>query len=278
MPMTTFATAETKDADVNGTKFVYRTLGPKDGVPVLFLHHLTGVMDDWDPRLIDGIAASHPVILFDNRGLGGTDGIAPATVDEMAVDAVAFVNALGIEKVDLFGFSLGGFVAQAFVQREPGLVRKIILAGTGPTGGEGISGVGALIQNAFQQAGATGKHPKHFLFFTETAEGQAAGDEFLSRLEERTENRDAPARDETIGAQIAAIDNWGGSEATDLSNVEHPVFVANGDKDIMVPTVNSFELAKRLPNARLSIFPSTGHGGIFQHHKLFVQQALEFLR
>lgn len=276
--MTTFTAAETKETEVNGAKFVYRTLGPTDGVPVLFLHHLTGVMDDWDPRLIDGIAASHPVILFDNRGVGGTGGNAPATVEEMALDAVAFVNTLGLEKVDLFGFSLGGFVAQAFVQRKPGLVRKIILAGTGPSGGEGISGVGALIQNAFQKADTTGKHPKHFLFFTETAQGQSAADEFLARLNERTENRDAPARDETIGAQIAAIDNWGASEATDLSTIEHPVFIANGDEDIMVPTVNSFELAKRLPNARLSIFPSTGHGGIFQHHKLFVQQVLEFLR
>jgi pimeloyl-ACP methyl ester carboxylesterase len=276
--MTTFTTAETKETEVKGAKFVYRTLGPTDGVPVLFLHHLTGVMDDWDPRLIDGIAASHPVILFDNRGVGGTGGNAPATVEEMALDAVAFVNALGLEKVDLFGFSLGGFVAQAFVQREPGLVRKIILAGTGPSGGEGISGVGGLIQNAFQKAGATGKHPKHFLFFTETAQGQSAADEFLARLNERTENRDAPARDETIGAQIAAIDNWGASEATDLSIIEQPVFIANGDEDIMVPTVNSFELAKRLPNARLSIFPSTGHGAIFQHHQLFVEQVLEFLR
>ncbi|WP_349962544.1 alpha/beta hydrolase [Rhizobium sp. ZPR3] len=275
--MTTFMTAETKEIDVNGTKFAYRTLGPTDGVPVLFLHHLTGVMDDWDPRLIDGIAAGHPVILFDNRGVGGTDGDAPATVEEMALDAVAFVNALGLAKIDLLGFSLGGFVAQAFVQREPDLVRKIILAGTGPAGGEGISGVGALIQNAFQKAGETGKHPKHFLFFTESAEGQAAGDSFLARLDERTEHRDVPARNETIGAQIAAIDNWGASEATDLSTIKHPVFIANGDEDIMVPTVNSFELAKRLPNARVSIFPSTGHGAIFQHHKLFVQQVLEFL-
>lgn len=276
--MTTSTTAETKAIDVNGTKFTYRLLGPEEGVPVLFLHHLTGVMDDWEPRVIDGIAASHPVIIFDNRGVGGTAGVAPTTIDEMAADAVAFVKALALEKVDLFGFSLGGFVAQAFVQREPGLVRKIILAGTGPAGGEGISGVGALIQDAFQKAGSTGKHPKHFLFFTETAQGQSAADEFLARLNERTENRDAPARDETIGAQIAAIDNWGASEATDLSTIKHPVFIANGDQDIMVPTVNSFELAKRLPNARLSIFPSTGHGAIFQHHKLFVQQVLEFLR
>lgn len=219
-------------------------------------------------RAVRGTRRNHP----------GADGIAPTTVEEMAADAVAFVKALGLEKIDLFGFSLGGFVAQAFVQREPGLVRKIILAGTGPAGGEGISGVGGLIQNAFQKAGETGKHPKHFLFFTETADGQAAGDAFLARLEERAEHRDAAARDETIGAQIAAIDNWGTSDAIDLSTVEHPVLVVNGDADIMVPTVNSFELAKRLPNAQVSIFPATGHGAIFQHHKLFAQQVVEFLR
>lgn len=275
--MATFKTAKTKEIDVNGTKFVYRELGQPRGVPVLFLHHLTAVLDDWDPLVVDGVAANHPVILFDNRGVGGTGGTTPSTVEEMAEDAVAFVRALRLEKVDLFGFSLGGFVSQVIALRYPDLVRKIILTGTGPAGGEGISGVGAVLQNAFGKAGAAGKHPKHFLFFTQTAQGQSAADEFLARLNERAENRDVAVRQETIGAQIAAIDAWGKGDASELNSVQHPVLIANGDDDIMVPTINSFELAKRLPNAQLSILPDAGHGGIFQYHQVFVKQAIDFL-
>jgi len=275
--MATFKNTETKEVDVNGTKFAYRELGQKGSIPVLFLHHLTAVLEDWDPSVIDGVAASHHVIIFDNRGVGATEGITPSSVEEMAEDAVAFIRALRLEKVDLFGFSLGGFVSQVIVQRYPELVRKVVLTGTGPAGGEGISGVGAVLQESFAKASAAGKHPKHFLFFTQTTEGQASADQFLSRLSERTVDRDASVRQETIGAQITAIDAWGLGDASGLNTIQHPVLVANGDNDIMVPTINSFELARRLPNARLSIFPNAGHGGIFQHQEVFVRQALDFL-
>jgi pimeloyl-ACP methyl ester carboxylesterase len=276
--MTTFQTAETKSINVNGTKFVYRELGQKRGVPVLFLHHITAVLEDWDPRVVDGVAASHHVIVFDNRGVGGTEGVTPTSVEEMAEDAVAFIRALGLKKVDLFGFSLGGFVSQVIVQRYPDLVRKVLLSGTGPAGGEGISGIDALFQSSFAKAAAAGKHPKQFLFFTQTAEGQEAANQFLARLNERTENRDNPVKEETIGAQFVAFRAWGRGDPSGLSAVQHPVLVANGDEDEMVPPINSFELARRLPNARLSIFPDAGHGGIFQYHDVFVKQALDFLR
>jgi pimeloyl-ACP methyl ester carboxylesterase len=224
------------------------------------------------------VAAKHHVIVFDNRGVGGSGGSTPKTVEEMARDAVAFIGALGFSKVDLLGFSLGGFVSQAIAQQQPGLVRKIILAGTGPAGGEGIANVGAVLQDAFGKAGATNKHPKHFLFFTQTSNGQTAADGFLQRLKERTKDLDASVSNETIQAQIAAIHAWGQGDATKLGTVQHPVLVVNGDDDVMVPSFNSFELARRLPNAQLSIFPDAGHGGIFQHHAAFVQQALAFLQ
>jgi pimeloyl-ACP methyl ester carboxylesterase len=274
----TFENAPTKSIDVNGTSFVYREFGKRNGVPVLLLHHLTAVLDDWDPRVVDGLATKHHVIAFDNRGVGGSGGTTPNSVEEMARDAVAFIRALGLSKVDLLGFSLGGFIAQAIVQREPGLVRKVIIAGAGPAGGEGIVNVGAVLQGAFAKAGRSGKHPKHFLFFSQTSDGQAAADAFLGRLNERTEDRDTPASNETIQAQVVAIQAWGQGEASGLSKVEHPVLVANGDDDVMVPTINSFELARCLPNARLSIFPDASHGGIFQYHAVFVQEALDFLR
>ena len=274
----TFENAATQSVDVNGTNFVYREIGKKGGIPVVFLHHLTAVLEDWDPRVVDGVAAKHHVIVFDNRGVGGSGGSTPKTVEEMARDAVAFIGALGFSKVDLLGFSLGGFISQAIAQQQPGLVRKIILAGTGPAGGEGIANVGAVLQDAFGKAGPANKHPKHFLFFTQTSNGQTAADEFLQRLKERTNNLDAPVSNETIQAQITAIHAWGQGDATKLATVQHPVLVVNGDHDVMVPSFNSFELARRLPNAQLSIFPDAGHGAIFQHHAAFVQQALTFLQ
>jgi len=275
---TTFENATTQSVDVNGTKFVSREIGRKGGIPVVLLHHLTAVLEDWDPRIVDGLAAKHHVIVFDNRGVGGSGGSTPKTVEEMARDAVTFIGALGFSKVDLLGFSLGGFVAQVIAQQQPGLVRKIILAGTGPAGGEGIANVGAVLQDAFGKAGATNKHPKQFLFFTQTRNGQAAADDFLRRLKERTKDLDTPVSNETVQAQLAAIGAWGQGDATTLGTVQHPVLVVNGDDDVMVPSFNSFELARRLPNAQLSIFPDAGHGGIFQHHAAFVQQALAFLQ
>jgi len=273
---TTFNSAASKTVAVDGANFVYREIGEKSTTPVVLLHHLTAVLDDWDPRIVDGLAAKHHVIVFDNRGVGASGGATPTTVEAMARDAVAFVGALGFSKVDLLGFSLGGFVAQVIAQQHPDLVRKIILAGTGPAGGEGIANVGAVLQDAFGKAGAT-KNPKQFLFFTQTNNGQAAADDFLQRLKERTKDLDTPVSNETVQAQLAAIQAWGKGEAATLATVRHPVLVANGDDDVMVPTLNSFELARRLPNAQLSIFPDAGHGGIFQYHSAFVQQALAFL-
>jgi len=273
-----FANAPSQSIDVDGIPFVYRELGKKGGVPVVLLHHLTAVLDDWDPRIVDGLAAEHHVIAFDNRGVGASGGSTPASVEAMASDAVAFIRSLRLDKVDLLGFSLGGFIAQVIAQEEPDLVRKIIIAGSGPAGGEGISNMGAVLQDAVAKAGASGKHPKHFLFFSQTGNGQAAADAFLARLKERTADRDASISNETIGAQLTAIHAWGQGNPSKLSEIHQPVLVANGDDDVMAPTINSFELARRLPNAQLSIFPDASHGGIFQYYPVFVQQALDFLR
>ena len=164
---TTFGNAPTKSTDVNGTNFVFREIGKKGGVPVVLLHHLTAVLEDWDPKVVDGLAAKHHVIVFDNRGVGGSGGVTPKTVEEMAQDAVAFIGALGFGKVDLFGFSLGGFVAQVIAQQQPGLVRKIILAGTGPAGGEGIANVGPVLHDAFGKAGATNASEAFSVLYTD---------------------------------------------------------------------------------------------------------------
>jgi pimeloyl-ACP methyl ester carboxylesterase len=234
----------TKTVEVEGTAFAYREVGPTASVPVVFLHHFTAVLDDWDPAVVDGIAAERRVILVDHRGVGGSGGSTPDSVEAMASDAIAFLQALRLSTVDLLGYSLGGAVAQVMVQQRPDLVRRVILAGTAPAGDEGPAATGAVLQAALEKAGAQGKHPKHFLFFSPTATSQAAADAFLARLDERTEDRDTPVSNDTIGAQLTALAKWaqGGSPAG-LMDGYKPVLVVNGDDDTMVPTISSFHLA-----------------------------------
>ena len=267
----------TRSVDVGGTKFVYRQLGPDTGVPVIFFTHLAAELDRWDPRVIDGIAEKHRVIVFDNRGIGGSEGSTPNSVAAMARDAVAFIRALGFEKVDLCGFSLGGFISQVIAQQEPQLVRKIILAGTGPAGGTGIDKVTPVTIRNMIRAALTFKHPEYYLFFTESANGREAARVFLERLAERTENRVKPVSITAFITQLRAIHAWGRQAPADLSRIHHPVLVANGKYDKMVPTSNSVDMANRLPNAELVLYDDAGHGGIFQYHEAFVKKALEFL-
>jgi pimeloyl-ACP methyl ester carboxylesterase len=269
--------APTKSVDVGGTKFVYRELGLDTGVPVIFLNHLAAELDRWDPRVVDGIATRRRVIVFDNRGIGASEGKTPTSVEAMAQDAVAFIRALGFAQVDLLGFSLGGFISQVIAQEEPQLVRKIILAGTGPAGGTGIDKVTAVTIRDMVKAGLTFRHPEYYLFFTETPNGRNAAGEFLARLKERTENRDKPVAIAAFRAQLKAIHAWGRQRPADLSRIHHPVLVANGDHDKMVPSSNAVDLARRLPNAELVLYEDAGHGGVFQYHEAFVKKALEFL-
>jgi pimeloyl-ACP methyl ester carboxylesterase len=244
---------------------------------VIFLHHLAAVLDNWDPRVVDGIAAQHRVIAFDNRGVGASGGSTPNTIEAMAHDAVAFIRALGLEQVDLFGFSMGGMIAQLIAADEPRLVRKVILAGTGPAGGVGITKVTRLSHLDTLRGLFTLQDPKQFLFFTRTPAGRRAGKEFLARLKERTEHRDKRISLRSYGAQLTAIHRWGQQQPADLSVIHQPVLVANGETDRMVPTSNSRDLAQRLPNADLVIYPDAGHGGVFQFHRQFVERALAFL-
>ena len=251
---------------------------PRADVPVIFLTHLAAVLDNWDPRVVDGIAARHRVIAFDNRGVGASGGSTPATIEAMAHDAVAFIRAVGFDQVDLLGFSMGGMIAQRIAADEPQLVRKLILAGTGPAGGEGITKVTRLSHFDTVRGLLTLQDPKQFLFFTRTSAGRRAGKEFLARLKERTENRDKAISLRSYGAQLKAIHRWGQELPADLSVIRQPVLVANGESDRMVPTSNSVDLARRLPNADLVVYPDAGHGGIFQFHQQFVERALAFLQ
>jgi pimeloyl-ACP methyl ester carboxylesterase len=275
--MTSYQDAPTRTIATDGVTFAYRELGPATAVPVVFLTHLAAVLDNWDPRVVDGIAAQHRVITFDNRGVGASTGSTPATIAAMATDAVAFIRALGLDKVDLLGFSMGGMIAQVIAQDQPQLVRKLILAGTGPAGGEGIKNVTRISNLDTIRALLTLQDPKQFLFFTRTPNGRQAGKQFLARLKERTQNRDKAISLRSYAAQLKAIHRWGLQQPSDLSAIHQPVLVANGDSDKMVPTKNSADLARRLPDSELVTYPDAGHGGIFQYHAQFVHKALEFL-
>ena len=276
--VTSYKDAPTRTVTAGGVSFAYRELGPNSGVPVVFLTHLAAVLDNWDPRVVDGIAARHRVITFDNRGVGASTGRTPDTIQAMASDAVTFIRAVGLEQVDLLGFSMGGMIAQLIAHHQPQLVRTLILAGTGPAGGQGITNVTKLAHLDFVRGLVSLQDPKQFLFFTRTATGRRAGKQFLARLKERTEHRDKPISPRSYLTQLKAIHRWGLDKPAELSGIRQPVLVANGDSDRMVPTKNSSDLARRLPNSELVIYPDAGHGGIFQYHEQFVGKALEFLQ
>jgi pimeloyl-ACP methyl ester carboxylesterase len=274
---TTWKNAPTQTINAGGVQFAYRQLGPDIGVPVVLLTHLAAVLDNWDPRVIDGIAAKHRVIAFDNRGVGASSGSTPTTIEDMARDAVTFIRALGFDQVDLFGFSMGGMIAQVIAQQQPRLVRKMIIAGTGPAGGEGIEKVTRITYLDIARGLLTRQDAKQFLFFTRTPKGRRAGKEFLARLQERTDDRDKAISIGSLRAQLKAIHRWGQQMPADLARVHQPVLVLNGESDRMVPSKNSVDLDRRLPNSELVIYPDAGHGGVFQFHEDFVKRALEFL-
>ncbi|WP_420180400.1 alpha/beta fold hydrolase [Paenarthrobacter sp. TA1.8] len=266
-----------KTVTANGVSYAYRELGPKGGVPVVFLIHLAGNMDNWDPRIIDPIAEKHHVITFSNRGVGASTGSVPGSIEGMADDAATFIKALGYPKVDLFGFSLGGMVAQSLVVKHPGLVRKLVLAGTGPAGGEGIQKIIGTTYYDILRGTLTRQDPKEFLFFNRNSAGKLAARAFIERLKERTTNREAPVKLQAFQTQLKAIRKWGLSPSADLGVITQPTLIANGDNDRMVPSVLSSDMHRRIPGSELVIYPDSGHGGIFQFHDRFVPVAIEFL-
>ena len=260
-----------------GNRFAYREVGPRGDTPLVLLNHWGAVLDNFDPRIVDGLATRHHVITVDYRGIGGSGGLAPLTIDEMARDVIALIRALGHPTVDLMGFSLGGMVAQDVVLKAPDLVRKLMLTGTGPAGGKGISKVGAVSWPLILKGLFTFRDPKTYLFFTATANGRSAAKAFIARTKERKVDRDKGPTPRAFLRQLKAIHAWGRQLPQDLSRIRIPVLVANGDNDIMVPTPNSHDLARRIPGAELVIYPDAGHGGIFQYHTQFVPTALAFL-
>jgi pimeloyl-ACP methyl ester carboxylesterase len=276
----THQTAPTQFVEARGIRFAYRRFGKSGGVPLVFNMHFTGTMDHWDPLVTDGIAAKREVILFDNAGISSTGGEVPASVEEMAVNAAAFIRALGLSKVDVLGFSLGGLVAQALTVAEPGLVRRLVLVGTGPRGGDGMATLTPKAQAVF---GATYANPDELwlgVFFTPTEASQVAGRAFLKRFRLRQQGRDPEVSEKVAPAQIEAIGKWGAPRAGAfdyLRNITQPTLVINGSNDVIIYTVNSFILQQNLPNAQLILYPDSNHGSQYQYPALFVADVTRFL-
>jgi pimeloyl-ACP methyl ester carboxylesterase len=270
--------AVTKFIEACGSKYAYRSFGQKKGIPIILFQHFTGTMDNWDPDLTNGLAKYFPVILFDNKGIGASGGEAPDNIDAMAKDAISFIKALGYQKVNILGFSMGGFIAQRIVFDEPKLVNKLILAGTSHQGGENL---GVLVKDLELSTHMTPDEQKLFMFYSPTKAGQASGKNSLSRINARQADRDPDTKLVSIQSQLKAILTWAKPDENSLNQLKkiaQPVLVVNGNDDIVVPTINSYTLFQNIPNAKLSLYPDSGHGAIFQYADLFLAEAIPFLK
>ena len=264
----------------NGIDYAYRDTGGREGgVPLVLLQHFRGNLDNWDPALIDALAAGRRVITFDNAGVGGSAGTTPDTVEQMARDAIAFIAAMQLGQVDVLGFSIGSFVAQQMALARPALVRRLVLASAAPQGAEGMHGWAPEVIGA---VGTPHTSPEAYLevFFTGSDASRQAGGEALRRMYARTENRDQATSWATREAQYNAVCTWGIPDHAllqRLSCLRMPVFVANGDSDPMILPHYSYLLAGLIPHARVKIYPDAAHGFLFQHHAEFAADVEAFL-
>ena len=277
-PMSSYTheTAPTQIVEANGIRYAYRRFGKAGTVPLLFLGYFNSNMDAWDPAVTNSLAAEHEVILFDNAGVGASEGETPFTVAEMTPQCVAFCRALGLKAIHVVGFSLGGMIAQQLALDHPELVRRLILLGTAPRGGEGLT---FTELSAEEQA-----DPVAFLlgaFFTPSDASQAAGRQYMKRLESRTKDRDLPVSRNSAVAQLAAIREWGAIPSTNryatLKNIAHQALIVHGNKDVVVGPINALILAERLPNAQLIVYSDSSHGAHYQHAATFLQHVRLFL-
>lgn len=276
---TRWTSAPTRRIRVDGETIAYRDLGVDGGMPTVLLTHLGATLDEWDPRIVDALAAGRRVIAVDLPGVGGSTGRVPRTIKGMADAAQAFVSALGLTRIDLVGFSLGGFVAQQVALEAPGLVRRLVLTGTGPAGGRGINRPtgAAYVYIDMLRAVLARTDAKEFLFFPRTPEGKAAARNYLARIRERVMDRDTPMTLGAFRAQLAAIKGWGRQQPHDLSRITAPTLIANGDHDRMVPTSLSEDMHQRIPNSTVVIYPDAGHGGVFHRYQEFIPTLLAHL-
>jgi pimeloyl-ACP methyl ester carboxylesterase len=274
--VTTLETAPTRYVEGGGIRFAYRRLGPATGTPLVLLQHFSGNIDAWDPAVVNALAADRSVIVFDNAGVGRSTGQTPDNIAAMARHAVAFIGLLDFSEVDLLGFSLGGCVAQQIAADHGRLVRKLILVGTAPKGGE--EHLLAVLQEAFSQTDAP--DPRLPLFFTKSSASQSSGLAFLRRSKVRKDDRDTDNGNAVTDPQAKALITWCATpdpKHAILRAIRQPTLVVSGSNDTMQPANNAYAMFKELSNAQLVLYPDSGHGALFQHHKTFVSHVRTFL-
>lgn len=275
---TTQLPTQSQFIEAAGTRYAYRTMGQTEGTPVVLFVHFRGTMENWDPKLLAPLAAARPVILFDNKGVGETNGETPESVSEMAQDAIAFIQALGHDQVDILGFSIGGMVAQEVALQAPNLVRKMVLAGTSPEAG--VNPHPEIFERMNRHGGTEEDGINDFMFFfygpTETS--RTAG---MASLERIFSQKQFDSSDQVKAAQMQSVAKWAQQKPEEdyewLRTIKHSVLVTNGIEDVMVPTKNSYILAEKMPNAQLIIYPDSGHGHLFQFPELFAAHVNLFL-
>jgi pimeloyl-ACP methyl ester carboxylesterase len=275
MPSDTHETAPTLFAPVGDAQFAYRGFGPRGATPLLLCTYFAANMDDWDPKVTNGLAAEHDVILFDYPGIGRSSGETPSTVTALTRRCVAFCRAIGVTQFDVIGFSLGGMIAQQLGAEYPDLLRRIILLGTGPRGGEGLVFDDLSVDELDDTSALLMK-----AFFTQSEASQASGRACMERLKSRRTDRDTPVSKQSALAELAAIREWGVIPASDrfamLSEIRHPTLIVHGNKDVVVMPINAFLLAEHLPNAQLIMYPDSIHGAQSQHADIFLEHVKLF--
>lgn len=273
-------TAPTLFQDVDDVRLAYRRFGKAGATPLVCLQHFTGTMDNWDPIHTNRLANERTVILVDYRGVGRSSGETPNSMAGMAHDIIAFIRILRVERVDLFGFSIGSMVAQQVVLDAPQLVRRLILVGAGPSGGEGMAAFSPQVQEIMNRPDIPDSERSLRLLFSPSPTSQAAGKAWLARIAARQMDREPPASAQVAAAQLEALKAWGtvtGERYQYLKKIPHRTLVVNGRDDLLVPTVNSFILQQQLHDARLILFPDSGHGSHFQFPEEFADAAANFL-
>lgn len=274
-------TAPTQFIQTKLEKYAYRRFGKGLGLPLLCLQHFTGTLDNWDPAVTDPLALSREMILFESAGLGRSTGVVHGSISEMAKHALAFVDALGLNQLDVLGYSLGGMVAQQMALERPSLVRKMLLVGTAPEGGEDIMHMEKPeLKKITDDPNIPGLQKLVKLFFAPSKSSQAAGEAFVARLAQRKQDGEPQAGMKVAIAQITAFRAWeqfSGERFSNLGKMTQPCLVINGVFDNMIPVRNSYMLSEHLPNAMLLTYPDAGHGSLFQFHNSFVRQASLFL-
>jgi pimeloyl-ACP methyl ester carboxylesterase len=274
-------TAPTQFLQLDDQRYAYRRFGGGSAPPLLFLQHFTGTLDNWDPAVTDPLASGREVILFENAGVGRSTGKVPESVAGMAKHVLDFLDGLGLSTCDILGFSLGGMIAQQMALDRPSAIRRMILAGTAPRGGEEIMHLEKpSLAKYLGDPNLKGYARLQKIFFAPTDSSQAAGDAFIKRLARRTQDREPVAGPDVAKAQLAAFRDWeqvAGERFAHLKNIQQPTLVVNGVFDEMIPVRNSYWLSANLPNAVLLTYPDSGHGSLFQFHESFTRQATAFL-